>query len=88
MKKFTYRNYVVTLETFDGENYLYSIEDMGSNVYTLDDVKSAIDEFASDDVADVCVEVNDSRDELTGADMVYYDELVAKLHDTNVYVIE
>ena len=83
-----YRNYVVTLETFDGNDYLYSIENVKNRVYTLDSAKSVINELASDDIADIYVEIEDVKDELTNSDFAYYDDLVVKLRDTNVYVID
>lgn len=88
MNKFMYRNYVVTLETFDGTDYLYSIKDVKNRVYTLDDVKSVINELASDDIADIYVEIEDVKDELTNSDFTYYDNLVSKLRDSNIYVID
>ena len=88
MNKFMYRNYVVTLETFDGNDYLYSIENVKNRVYTLDSAKSVINELASDDIADIYVEIEDVKDELTNSDFAYYDDLVVKLRDTNVYVID
>ena len=83
-----YRNYVVKLETFDGNDYLYSIENVKNRVYTLDSAKSAINELASEDIADIYVEIEDVKDELTNSDFAYYDDLVAKLRDTNVYIID
>ena len=83
-----YRNYVVTLETFDGNDYLYSIKNVNNRVYTLDSAKSAINELASEDIADIYVEIEDVKDELTNSDFAYYDDLVVKLRDINVYVID
>lgn len=83
-----YRNYVVTLETFDGNDYLYSIKNVKNRVYTLDSAKSVINELASDDIADIYVEIEDVKDELTNSDFAYYDDLVAKLRDTNIHVID
>lgn len=88
MNKFTYRNYVVTLETFDGNDYLYSIKDVKNRVYTLDDVKSVINKLANDDITDIYVEIEDVKDELTNSDFAYYDNLVSKLRDKNIYVID
>ena len=83
-----YRNYVVTLETFDGTDYLYSIESVKNKVYTLDDAKSAINELASDDIAAIYIEIEDARDELINSDFAYYNDLVSLLSDINVYVID